>query len=214
MTDHVHWPLFALSFLVGLVFTFALLVRPAERRAPVRRPPGGSHPTPRKPRKRKKPVRKEQAKTKIPRAKEPPTTKIPVAKKPLKKTPTAKNAPTTKIPVTEKTTKIPVTEQTTKISVTEQTTKIPVTEQTTKIAVDATRRIKMVPYAPYGPGSARADADGNGPSGWTVKGRSDTRLYYTPDDTAYDATVAQVWFTDEDSATRALFTPWRNSSRK
>jgi uncharacterized membrane protein ArfC len=202
VTDHVHWPLFALSFFVGLVFTFALLVRPAKRQAPVRRSAGGSHPTPRTPRKRKKPVRKEQPTTKIPRAKEPPTTKIPVTEK------------TTKIPVTEKTTKIPVTEKTTKIPVTEATTKIPVTEATTKIPVDATRRIKMVPDAPYGPGSARANADGTGPSGWMVKGRSDTRLYYTEDDPAYEQTVAQVWFRDEDSAARALFTPWRNRSRK
>ncbi len=72
----------------------------------------------------------------------------------------------------------------------------------------------MVPYAPFGPGSARADARGNGPSGWMVKGRSDTRLYYTPDDTTYDGTVAQVWFRDEDSAVRAYFTPWRKSSKK
>jgi hypothetical protein len=72
----------------------------------------------------------------------------------------------------------------------------------------------VLPYAPYGPGSARATPDGGGPAGWLVKGRSDTRLYYTPDDPAYDATVAQVWFKDEESAARALFTPWRKSSRK
>ena len=72
----------------------------------------------------------------------------------------------------------------------------------------------MVPYAPFGPGSARADAKGNGPSGWIVKGRSDTRLYYTPHDATYDQTVAQVWFRDEESAARAHFTPWRTSSKK
>ncbi len=71
-----------------------------------------------------------------------------------------------------------------------------------------------LPYAPYGPGSARATPEGGGPSGWLVKGRSDTRLYYTPDDPAYPLTVAQVWFKDEQSATRACFTPWRNSSRR
>jgi uncharacterized membrane protein ArfC len=210
--DHVHWPLLALSFLVGMVFTSALLIRPTKRRAPVRRSPGRSHPTQRKPRKQRKPVRKEHPTTKIPRAKELPTTKIPVARKPPKKTPVTEK--TSKIPVTEKTTKIPVTEATTKIPVTEATTKIPVTEATTKIPVDATRRIKMVPYAPYGQGSARADPDGNGPSGWIVKGRSDTRLYYTEDDPTYDDTVAQIWFKDEESAARALFTPWRNRSRK
>ena len=77
-----------------------------------------------------------------------------------------------------------------------------------------TTKIPVVPYAPYGPGSARAGAEGGGPAGWLVKGRSDTRLYYTPDDATYDRTVAQVWFKDEESAMRAYFTPWRKSSRK
>jgi hypothetical protein len=77
-----------------------------------------------------------------------------------------------------------------------------------------TTKMPVLPYAPYGPGSARATPDGGGPAGWLVKGRSDTRLYYTPDDPAYDATVAQVWFKDKESAARALFTPWRKSSRK
>jgi hypothetical protein len=72
----------------------------------------------------------------------------------------------------------------------------------------------VLPYEPYGPGSARATPDGGGPAGWLVKGRSDTRLYYTPEDETYDPTVAQVWFKDEESAARACFTPWRKSSRK
>ncbi|MGF2951325.1 hypothetical protein ACOJVP_03080, partial [Mycobacterium sp. THU-M116] len=71
-----------------------------------------------------------------------------------------------------------------------------------------------LPYAPYGPGSARATPEGGGPSGWSVKGRSDTRLFYTPDDPVYHLTVAQVWFKDEQAAVRAAFTPWRNSSRR
>lgn len=47
-----------------------------------------------------------------------------------------------------------------------------------------------------------------------AKGRSDTRLYYTPEDPTYDPTVAQVWFQDEESAARAFFTPWRKSTRR
>jgi len=73
-------------------------------------------------------------------------------------------------------------------------------------------RTRTLPYEPFGPGSARATLDGGGPSGWPVKGRTDTRLYYTPNDPAYDLTVAHVWFKDEQSAARALFTPWRKSS--
>ena len=122
-------------------------------------------------------------------------------------------SPTTKIPVVteQPTTRIPV--------VTEQpTTEIPVADSpTTKIPVvteQPTTQIPLLPPAPHGPGSARATPEGGGPPGWLVKGRSDTRLYYTPDDPAYDQTVAQVWFKDEESAARANFTRWRKSSRK
>ncbi|BBZ47864.1 hypothetical protein MPRM_51450 [Mycobacterium parmense] len=70
-----------------------------------------------------------------------------------------------------------------------------------------------LPYEPFGPGSARATSDGGGPAGWFVKGRSDTRLYYTPDDPTYELTIAQVWFKNEEAAARAHFTPWCKSSK-
>jgi uncharacterized membrane protein ArfC len=137
--------------------------------------------------KRGKPaVESESPTTKIRVAEEPPTTKIPVAEK--------KEPPTTKIHVAEE----------------PPTTKIPVAEK----KEPPTTKIPTVPFAPYGPGSARASADGGGPAGWLVKGRSDTRHYYTPDDATYERTVAQVWFKDEESAVRAYFTPWRKSSRR
>lgn len=74
----------------------------------------------------------------------------------------------------------------------------------------------------YSGGSVRAVRPGLGArwcrwqrtAGWLVKGRSDTRLYYTPEDPTYDPTVAQVWFQDEESAARAFFTPWRKSTRR
>jgi uncharacterized membrane protein ArfC len=135
---------------------------------------------------------------------ESPTTKIPVAAEfPTTKIPVATESPTTRIPVEKDfpTTKIPVRTES-------PTTKIPVGEGS------PTTEIRVLPPAPYGPGSARATPDGGGPPGWLVKGRSDTRLYYTPDDPTYDPTVAQVWFNDEESAVRAGFTPWRKSSRK
>lgn len=92
---------------------------------------------------------------------------------------------------------------TTKIVADPPTTKIPVRKEfpTTKIPVS--------PLAPYGPGSANPGPDGSGPPGWLVKGRMDTKLYYTPDDPIYDATAAQVWFIDEASAAEARFAPWR-----
>ena len=60
----------------------------------------------------------------------------------------------------------------------------------------------------------RANPDGSGPEGWSVKGRTDSRLFYTPDDACYDDTEAQVWFQDEEFAARAFYTPWRKSARK
>jgi len=124
---------------------------------------------------------------------EPPTTMIPVETEP----------PTTMIPVETEppTTKIPTANR-------------PPRKRPPGAKGSRTGKIAVAPYAPFGPGSARADARGHGPSGWMVKARSDTRLYYTPDDATYDRTVAQVWFRDEDSAVRAHFTPWRKSSKK
>lgn len=148
--NHVHWWLFALSFVTGLVLTFAVMVRPIKRQVPVGASAG-------------------EAGTES----EPPTTKIS----------TTVESPTTKIRVENES-------PTTRISVAKES---------------PTQKIPTVPYAPYGPGSARATPDGGGPSGWLVKGRSDTRLYYTPDDPTYDSTVAQVWFKDEESRGAGLF---------
>jgi uncharacterized membrane protein ArfC len=104
---------------------------------------------------------------------------------------------------------------TTRIVTDPPTTRIAVEPPTSKIAVEpATRKIAVPPPAPYGPGSAQAGPDGRGPGGWLVKARSDTRLYYTPDNPTYDPTVAQVWFKDEQSALRAGFTPWHPNSPK
>lgn len=135
---------------------------------------------------------------------EPSTTTIPV------------DPPTTRIPVEPATTRIPATERrTTTISVEPPTTKIPVEPATTRVPATERRTTKIptVPPAPFGPGSAQPTLEGGGPAGWLVKGRADTRLYYTPDDPAYDATVADVWFKDIDSAARADFTPWRQGSK-
>jgi uncharacterized membrane protein ArfC len=118
------------------------------------------------------------------------------------------------------TTRIVTESPTTKIStdVESQTTKIPVTKSVPLNQVPAaqespTKKIPVPRPAPYGPGSAQATPDGRGPAGWLVKARSDTRLYYTPDNPTYDPTVAEAWFKDEESALRAGFTPWHNNSR-
>jgi uncharacterized membrane protein ArfC len=65
----------------------------------------------------------------------------------------------------------------------------------------------LVPYAPFGSGSMRADPDGSGPEGWLVKGRIDSRLFYRAADPGYDEIEAQVWFENEEFAKKAFFTP-------
>src|SRR6202453_2443277 len=236
--SHVHWWLFALSFVSGMALTFGLIIRSVKRQAPVRRS-GDESTTEIIPVAEWSPLIPDEMywSTTIPDEMESPTTMIPVGREPpTTMIPVPKDPPTTKIPVAEEspTTKIPVANEppTTKIPGAEEspTTNIPVAKalppaksppakrtpakRTPPGRGSPPRKRKMVPYAPFGPGSARANAKGNGPSGWIVKGRSDTRLYYTPDDATYDQTVAQVWFRDEESAARAHFTPWRTSSKK
>lgn len=71
-----------------------------------------------------------------------------------------------------------------------------------------TTKIPTVTDAPYGRGSARAGADGSGPSGWLIKGNEDAKAYHTPDSPSYEHTVADVWFRSEESARKAGFSSW------
>ncbi|HUL99863.1 MAG TPA: hypothetical protein VLU24_10730 [Mycobacterium sp.] len=65
-----------------------------------------------------------------------------------------------------------------------------------------------VPPGPYGAGSAEPGSGGSGPEGWTVKGNMDSMLYHTPDSPSYEQTIAEVWFVDEETAVKAGFGPW------
>ncbi|OBJ06258.1 hypothetical protein [Mycobacterium sp. 1465703.0] len=121
---------------------------------------------------------------------------VPVAKSPDGR-PTSEPA-TTAIPITERrTTQIPVTER--------RTTRIPVAKES------PTAKLPVWGPAPYGPGSADAASDGGGPAGYLVKALAGSKLYFTPDDPAYDRTTAQVWFADEKAAQQAGFAPWSDS---
>ncbi|WP_409428426.1 hypothetical protein [Mycobacterium sp. SMC-11] len=68
--------------------------------------------------------------------------------------------------------------------------------------------VEEVPPGPFGPGSAKAGPGGSGPAGWTVKGNEDSMLYHAPASPAYDATIAEVWFKDEQTAAAAGFQRW------
>ena len=68
--------------------------------------------------------------------------------------------------------------------------------------------IDEVPVGPHGRGSAKAGVDGSGPVGWLIKGNADSMLFHGPDSPAYEQTVAEVWFFDEDTARKAGFDKW------
>ncbi len=68
--------------------------------------------------------------------------------------------------------------------------------------------IDDVAAGPYGKGSATANADGSGPAGWTIKGNADSMLYHTTESRWYGQTIAEVWFADEESARKAGFLRW------
>ncbi len=70
-----------------------------------------------------------------------------------------------------------------------------------------------IPPGPYGVGSAKAGAGGTGPEGWSIKGNEDSMLYHTTDSPSYKQTIAEVWFADEDTASKAGFTPWHKGKK-
>lgn len=73
--------------------------------------------------------------------------------------------------------------------------------------------IDDVPAGPYGKGSVKANDDGSGPAGWLIKGNADSMLYHPPDSPAYEQTIAEVWFFDEETAKSAGFDKWDKNFR-
>ena len=70
-----------------------------------------------------------------------------------------------------------------------------------------------VPPGPHGKGSAAAGPGGEGPEGWLIKGNADSMLFHGPDSPAYEQTIAEVWFFDEESARKAGFDKWDKNFR-
>lgn len=62
---------------------------------------------------------------------------------------------------------------------------------------------------PYGEGSIRlATGSAKAPQGYSVKGNEDSMLYHTTESPSYEVTIAELWFTDVESAERAGFARW------
>jgi hypothetical protein len=61
---------------------------------------------------------------------------------------------------------------------------------------------------PYGSGSKRTAAGAAAPTGYTIKGNEDSMLYHSPESPSYDATIAELWFRDAETAERAGFARW------
>ena len=66
---------------------------------------------------------------------------------------------------------------------------------------------------PYGAGSVRLVSGAAAPSGYDIKGNEDSMLYHPPDSPAYNETIAEVWFFDEETAKAAGFDKWDKNFR-
>ena len=73
--------------------------------------------------------------------------------------------------------------------------------------------VDEVEAGPFGKGSAKAGPGGSGPAGWLIKGNADSMLYHPPDSPAYQQTIAEVWFFDEETARAAGFDKWDKNFR-
>jgi uncharacterized membrane protein ArfC len=74
--------------------------------------------------------------------------------------------------------------------------------------VDEMRRGDVIEAVPYGAGSVRVSARTKAPAGYTIKGDKDTGQYFTVDSPDYDTIEAEVWFVNEESAQKAGFSRW------
>lgn len=80
-------------------------------------------------------------------------------------------------------------------------------------SIEGEEEVEQVWDGPFGPGSAEAGSNGEGPRGWTVKAARQTKVYLTPDIAVYEAARANVWFVDEQRAIDAGFRRWDMPSK-
>lgn len=71
-----------------------------------------------------------------------------------------------------------------------------------------------VPPGRYGEGSADAVPHQSPPDGFTIKGKTQSMLFHTPDSPYYGRTKPDAWFRTEADAERAGFTKYARRPRK
>lgn len=81
-------------------------------------------------------------------------------------------------------------------------------EKKVHTAVQNLRGEDILEAAPYGSGSIRVTSRKVGPAGYTIKGDKDTGRFFTADSPEYDSIEAEVWFANEESAQKAGFLRW------
>ena len=87
------------------------------------------------------------------------------------------------------------------------TREVPITGAATLTGA-AVGKADIIEHDPYGAGSIRVTRRAAAPAGYTIKGDKDTGRYFTLESPDYQATEAEVWFANEESAQKAGFLRW------
>ena len=74
--------------------------------------------------------------------------------------------------------------------------------------VDTVESRGIIEVAPYGSGSIRVTRRRNAPAGYRIKGAEKTRRYHTSESPDFDAIETELWFLNEESAGKAGFLRW------
>ena len=81
--------------------------------------------------------------------------------------------------------------------------------ETPVVSLAGTGDFEIADREPWGDGSVRlAQGSQIGPPGYTIMGNEDSMTYHTTDSPSYQESIAEVWFTDEETAAKAGFEPW------
>ena len=176
---NVNGWMLALAFLLGLLLTFAMMIRRVTREVPV------AH----------------AVATTLPEVKKP------AAKKPHLETKTELKAAGTAV-AAGAAAKLHTAAEKVEPAEKRVEKAVHTVVETAGEKVDEMRRGDVIEAVPYGAGSVRVSARTTAPAGYTIKGDKDTGQYFTTDSPDYETIEAEVWFVNEESAQKAGFVRW------